>query len=161
LVTNSGAGNTVLDPNVVNAWGLTAMPGSPFWVSDNATGKSTLYTGAGQQIPLVVTVLGLNGAQGTPIGIVGNPVSADFVVTDNGKSGQAIFIFATLDGTISGWNPGVGGTNATIAKDRSDVGAVYSGRAIGSNGGHNFLFAADDGANRGIDVFDATFQLVD
>jgi uncharacterized protein (TIGR03118 family) len=83
------------------------------------------------------------------------------MVTDDGKSGHAIFIFATLDGTISGWNPGVGGTNATIAKDRSDAGAVYSGLAIGSNGGHNFLFAADDGPNRRIDVFDAAFQLVD
>ena len=160
LVTNSGTGGTVQDPNLVNAWGLVALPGSPFWVSDNLTGKSTLYTGAGQQIPLVVTVPGLNGAQGTPTGIVGNPVSTDFSVTENGKSGHAIFIFATLDGTISGWNPGVGGTNATIAKDRSDVGAVYSGLAIGSNGGHNFLLAADDGPNRRIDVFDATFQLV-
>jgi uncharacterized protein (TIGR03118 family) len=161
LVTNSGAGGTVLDTNLVNAWGLVALPGSPFWVSDNATGKSTLYTGAGQQIPLVVTVPGLNGAQGTPTGIVGNPVSTDFIVTDSGKSGHAIFIFATLDGTISGWNPGVGGVNATIAKDRSDVGAVYTGLAIGNNGGHNFLFASDDGPNRRIDVFDATFQLVD
>jgi uncharacterized protein (TIGR03118 family) len=158
LVTNSGGGGTDLDTNLVNAWGLTALPGSPFWVSDNATGKSKLYTGTGQQIPLV-TVTGLNGAQGTPTGTVGNPVSTDFIVTDDGKSGHAIFIFATLDGTISGWNPGVGGTNATIAKDRSDVGAVYSGLTIGSNGGHNFLFAADDGPNRRIDVFDARFQL--
>ena len=55
----------------MNAWGLAALPGSPFWVSDNATGKSTLYTGTGQQIPLMVTVPGLNGAQGTPTGIVG------------------------------------------------------------------------------------------
>jgi uncharacterized protein (TIGR03118 family) len=161
LVTDSGAGGTVADGNLVNAWGLTALPGSPFWVSDNATGKSTLYTGAGQKIPLVVTVPGLLGTQGTPTGIVGNPVPTDFIITENGKSAHAIFIFATLDGTISGWNPNVGGLSATIAKDRSDAGAVYTGLAIGSNQGHNFLFAADGGANRRIDVFDATFHLAD
>jgi hypothetical protein len=49
LVTNSGVGGTVLDTNLVNAWGLTALPGSPFWVSDNATGKSTLYTAPGNR----------------------------------------------------------------------------------------------------------------
>ena len=85
LVTNSGDGGTVLDTNLVNAWSLTALPGSPFWVSDNGAGKSTLYTGTGQQIPLLVTVTGLNGAQGTPTGIVGNLVSTDFIVTDDGN----------------------------------------------------------------------------
>jgi uncharacterized protein (TIGR03118 family) len=160
LVTDTGVGGTLADPTLVNAWGLTALPTSPFWVSDNATGKSTLYTGAGQKLGLTVVVPAVNGGHGTPTGIVGNTTS-DFVVSENGKSGNAIFIFATQDGTISGWNPGVGGTKATIGADRSGAGASYTGLAIGSSKGQNFLLAADDGPNRRIDVFDSTFTLVD
>ncbi len=51
------------------------------------------------------------GTLGTPTGIVGNisPKAADFPVTENGNSFPALFIFATLDGTISAWNPMVDG----------------------------------------------------
>jgi uncharacterized protein (TIGR03118 family) len=90
--------------------------------------------------------------------------STDFTITDpvTHKSGRAIFIFATLDGTISGWNPGVGpgGDTATIAADRSGAGATYTGLAFATNRGQNFLYAADDGTNRRIDMFDSTFTLV-
>jgi len=44
LVTNSGTGSTVPDPNLVNGWGLVSTSTSPFWVSDNGTGVSTLYS---------------------------------------------------------------------------------------------------------------------
>ena len=166
LVTDTGVGGTLQDKTLVNAWGLTALPASPFWVSDNVTGQSTLYTGTGGKIPLTVAIPAAKGGQGTPTGIVGNTNPSDFIVSENGKSGRAIFIFATLDGTISGWNPGVAGisagtSHATIAADRSGVGAVYTGLAIGSSNGKNFLFAADDGPNRRIDVFDSTFTPVD
>ena len=164
LVTDSGGGGTPADPDLVNAWGLVALPATPFWVSDNGTGKSTLYTGTGAKIGLTVTIRAAAGGQGTPTGIVGNS-TADFVITENDISEPALFIFATFDGTISGWNPKVdgiisGASHATIAKDRSGFGAVYTGLAIGSNSGNNFLFAADDGPNRRVDVFDAGFNLV-
>src|SRR5438876_2992566 len=103
-------------------------------------------------------------------GTVGNisPNATDFTVTENGKSGRSLFIFATLDGTISGWNPGVdgidpntGASHATLASDRSNVGAVYTGLAIATNkAGQTFLYAADDGPNRRIDIFNDTFSLV-
>ena len=160
LVTDTGTTTNPADPSLVNAWGLVALPSSPFWVSDNATGLSTLYTGTGAKIPLTVVVPGANGGQGTPTGIVGNITASDFVVSANGKSGKAIFIFATLDGTISGWNPGVGGTNATIAVPASATnGASYSGLAIANNGGDPLLYAADDSANRKVDVYTSSFQL--
>src|SRR5258705_84040 len=80
---------------------------------------------------------------------------------------RGIFIFATLDGTISGWNPAVdGGTglsHATIPTggDRSSVGAVYTGLAIAVNtSGKAFLYAADDGPNSRVDMFDGTFTFV-
>jgi uncharacterized protein (TIGR03118 family) len=166
LVTDKGAGGTLADSNLVNAWGLTALPLTPFWISDNATGQSTLYTGAGGKIGLTVAIPAANGGQGTPTGIVGNTTASDFVVSENGKSGKALFIFATLDGTIRGWSPAVvppkaGISHATIGADRSKFGAVYTGLAIGSSNGENFLFAADDGPNRRVDVFNSTFALMD
>ena len=170
LVTDTGVGGTLADPTLVNAWGLTALATSPFWVSDNVTGQSTLYTGAGGKIGLTVAIRTANGGQGTPTGIVGNTTSGDFAVSENGPSGKvsgkALFIFATLDGTISGWSPVVappkaGISHATIGADRSEFGAVYTGLALGSNNGENFLFAADGGPNRRVDVFDGAFKLVD
>ncbi len=154
------------DPDLVNGWGLTRSGGSPFWVSDEGTGKSTLYNGAGQKIGLIVTIPPApNGAaKGTPTGDVfnitlGNPVPS-FSVSNGVKSGTAIFLFATLDGTISGWSPGVDGTHALIAADRSKNGAVYTGLAITSDASGDFLYAADNGPNSRIDVFDKNFKLM-
>src|SRR5271169_3261853 len=48
------AANT--DPNLKNPWGMSFSPTSPFWVSDQGAGVSTLYTGTGSSIPLVVTI---------------------------------------------------------------------------------------------------------
>src|SRR5438309_12059189 len=45
-----------IDPNLVNAWGLTASPTSPWWIADNGTSVSTLYRADGSIVPLVVQV---------------------------------------------------------------------------------------------------------
>ena len=137
LVSNQQGVVPNTDPHLVNAWGLVALPTSPWWVSDNGTGFSTLYTGTGQQIPLFVTVPPAPGQPagtlGTPTGIVGNISTnpTDFTITENGVSEPSVFIFATLDGTISGWNRVIGGatgaSHATRAVDRSSAGAVYTG----------------------------------
>src|SRR6266513_636087 len=171
LVSNGPGPAPFTDPHLVNAWGLVALPTSPWWVSDNGTGFSTLYNGAGQQVQLFVTVPPAQtrpaGTLGTPTGIVGNisTNATDFTITENGQSKPSVFIFATLDGTISGWNPAIGGatgnSHATIAADRSDVGAVYTGLAIATNqAGQTFLYAADGGPNRRGDMFDGTFTPV-
>ena len=34
------------DPNLVNPWGMSSSPTSPFWVSDNHTGSRRCTTGA-------------------------------------------------------------------------------------------------------------------
>src|SRR6266446_4272444 len=143
LVSNQSGVATFTDSHLVNGWGLVALPTSPWWVSDNGTGFSTLYTAAGQQIQLFVTVPPAPtepaGTLGTPTGIVGNisTNATDFTITENGVSRPSVFIFATLDGTISGWNPAIGGatgnSHATLAADRSDVGASYTGLAIAIN----------------------------
>jgi uncharacterized protein (TIGR03118 family) len=146
----------VTDPNLVNPWGIVPNPNGPFWVNDNGTGLSTLYGGDGQPASLVVTVPSPDPtAMSSPTGIVFNSTS-DFVVDGNGASGPAFFIFATEDGTISGWNPTVNLNNAILKVDNSAAGAVYKGLALGSNSQGNFLYATNfhDGT---VDVFDSTF----
>ena len=174
LVANAPDSNLVTkDANLVNGWGLTRAPklppvlpnGSPFWVSDNSTGKSTLYTGAGQKLGLVVTIPpAAGGTKGSPTGTVFNITltnqTPSFSVSNGVKSGTAIFIFSTLDGTISGWSPGVDGTHALMAFDGSSMGSVYTGLAVTSDASGDFLYAADNGPNSRIDVFDKNLKLI-
>lgn len=174
LFSNTGTAQNPADLDLINGWGLVSTATSPFWVSDNGTGKSTLYSVSNTiqglkatKLGLVVTIPSAAGGPGTPTGIVANEsarTSTDFTVTDpiTHKSGRAAFIFSTFDGTISGWNPNVGpgGNTATIAVDRSGDGAIYTGLAFGTSGGHNFIYAADDGPNSRVDMFDSTFTLV-
>ena len=153
LVSNQVGQAAHTDPLLVNAWGLVHTPTSPFWISDQGSGWSTLYTGTGAKVPLEVEIPSANGAgTGSPTGIVWNG-SNEFQV----KGWASIFIFATLDGTISGWAPQSDPNNAIIAATKS--GAVYTGLAITSNASGNFLFAADN-ANNTVDVYDGTFKLV-
>ena len=143
------------DSLLVNAWGLTYAPGNPFWVSDNGTGWATLYDGQGTPQATQVVVPAFNGTSGgTPTGIVYNG-SQEF----NVQGWPAIFLFATLDGTISGWAPQSNPTLAIVAVNNWASGAVYTGLAITSNTSGNFLFAADT-ANNKVDIYDGSFNFV-
>jgi uncharacterized protein (TIGR03118 family) len=155
LVSNQFGAAHHDDPLLVNAWGLTYGPGSPFWISDNKTGWSTLYNGAGVPQSLQVIVPSASGrGPGSPTGIVFNG-SSDFKI----KSQSTFFLFATLDGTISGWAPKANIAEAMIVVDNSKSGASYTGLAITSNASGNLLFAAD-AVNNKVDVYDGTFKLV-
>jgi uncharacterized protein (TIGR03118 family) len=155
------------DPNLVNPWGLSHSPTSPWWISDNGMGVSTLYRGNGQAVPLVVTIPPPMGGTppATPTGNVFNSVNGTnpgaFVVGENGKSGPSLFIFATEDGTISGWNRTVDLTNAILAVDRSTVGAgaVYKGLAFSATEDGVFLYATNFRFGT-VEMFDANFNLV-
>lgn len=155
----------VTDPNLVNSWGIVHGPTTPFWIADNGTGVSTLYNGAGTPFPvgspLVVTIPpphdSLAGATAAPTGIVFNP-TAGFAVAKGNVSGAALFLFATEDGTISGWNRNVDPTNAILEVDKSP-GAVYKGLAMGSNASGDFLYATNFRAGT-VDVFNSQFHQV-
>jgi uncharacterized protein (TIGR03118 family) len=161
------------DKNLVNPWGLSHNPTGPWWVSDNGTGLATLYNGNGRKFPvgspLVVTIappLGSPaGTTAAPTGNIFNPVNStnpdDFVVKEGNVSGPSIFMFATEDGTISGWNPTVDLTHSIIAVDRSGVGAgaVYKGLAFGQSGGSDFIYATNFRFGT-VEQFDANFKLV-
>jgi uncharacterized protein (TIGR03118 family) len=127
LVSDVPGAAKFVDPDLVNAWGLTSSATSPWWVANNGTGTATLYDSAGVKFPLTVRV------PGKPTGIVFNG-DTGFIVTNGADSGTARFIFASEDGTISGWNPAVPppppATQAFVAVDNSAAGAVYKGLAI-------------------------------
>jgi uncharacterized protein (TIGR03118 family) len=155
LVSNQVGTARHTDPLMVNAWGLAYGPGGPFWISDAGSGWSTLYNGHGVAKSLQVVVPSASGAgPGSPTGIVFNG-SSDFQV----QGWTAFFLFATLDGTISGWAPQSNPNEAIIAVNNSASGAVYTGLAITSKPSGNFLYAADV-ANNKVDVYDGTFNLV-
>jgi uncharacterized protein (TIGR03118 family) len=155
LVSNQVGAARHTDPMSVNAWGLVHGPGGPFWVSDEGSGWSTLYDGQGVKKGLQVLIPSESGAgPGSPTGIVFNG-SSDFQV----QGWTAFFLFATLDGTISGWAPQSNPNDAIIAVDNSASGASYTGLAITSKPSGNFLYAADV-ANNKVDVYDGSFNFV-
>ena len=195
----------VQDPNLVNPWGISESSGSPFWISDNNAGVSTLYNVPGtNNTPVSINSLVVSiptpgdplGSTGTPTGTVFNTDSGamgGFQVSGVDKNGNpisapAIFLFATEDGTLVGWNPAVNpvgfdptkaGTYGIIAVDNSgnnftnpdpnqQTGAVYKGLTIATSatpiiaGDPNstaLLYASNFRAGT-IDVYDAAFHKV-
>jgi uncharacterized protein (TIGR03118 family) len=182
----------VTDPNLKNPWGLTRSPtGSPWWVGNNNSGTSTLFSGAGTPINIFPADPhpdsngnGINspfnnfimvpppafapGTQSAPTGVVFNGSPTDFLLAP-GK--PAIFLFATEDGTISGWNPAVNvaagsnppSVNAVLEVDNSDKGspnsAVYKGMTSGEIEGKRFLYVTNFRSAH-VEVYDTNFQRV-
>jgi uncharacterized protein (TIGR03118 family) len=154
-----------VDPNLINPWGVSFAPTSPYWVSDNNSGFSTLYTAAGVQVspPSPVTIADA-ASPANPTGQVFNGNSSLFIVTNglpptdpNFKSGSANFIFDTENGTISGRSGAVAASQSFIAVDNSASGEVYKGLAIATNANGTFLYAANFNSGK-VDVFDSSFK---
>lgn len=139
------AANT--DPNLSNPWGVSFSPTSPFWVSNQVTGNSTLYGPTGNIVPLVVTT-----PPGGPTGQVFNATGQFQEANGN----PAVFMFATLAGTIDAWN-GANGTSAQVVATTAN--AAFTGLALANNGTANFLYAANAAGGR-INVFDSSFNPV-
>ncbi len=159
--TAVGAAATI-DPNLQGAWGIAQSATGPWWVNDFNNGLSTLYTGAGATQSLVVKIPPADPTKsksGTPTGIVFNGSSTEFVLPDGRP---AAFLFATVDGLIAGWNPGVSNSTAEVAVNQSS-GSAFLGLTLAQAtvGGRtaNYLYATDFKA-RAIDVFDANFNHV-
>ena len=155
LVSNQFGQASHDDPLNVNAWGLVRAGGSPWWVADNGSGWSTLYNGTGVKQGLIVEVPPAPaGAVGSATGAVFNG-SQEFPV----QGWASLFLFDTLDGTISGWAPQADLHNAIIAVDNSASGVSYTALAITSKPSGNVLFAADN-ANNKVDMYDGGFKLL-
>jgi len=152
LVSNTAGVATTTDPQLLNPWGISVLPGQDFWIADNNSGVSTLYDQNGDKdTGLVVTIPGAtsqpnpdnNCSPGCPTGTVANASGSYF----NGGS----FIFDTEDGLVVYWN---GSSNtAIIGKDNSATGAVYKGLAlVGTD-----LLAANFNSGK-VDVYDQNFN---
>jgi uncharacterized protein (TIGR03118 family) len=134
LVTDDQTVNSAqtTDTSLKNAWGISASPSSPFWVSDNGTGKSTIY----QVDPTTNTTTKLGLEMTIPGGVTGQAYN-DAASQFNGDR----FLFASEDGTLAGWRSSLG-TNAEVLQLASDSN-VYKGAALASSGGHSYLYAAN------------------
>jgi uncharacterized protein (TIGR03118 family) len=167
LVSDGFVPAPTIDPNLINPWGLAHSATSPFWVSDNGTGVTTVYTGAGAKVNVggldAITIATPPGqtSPASPTGDVFNIAGSGFNITSGGVTGSSVFIFATEDGTISGWSPNVDIASSVLAVDNSQggAGAVYKGLAIGQTEDGTFLYAANF-RNGTVDVFDQNFQQV-
>jgi uncharacterized protein (TIGR03118 family) len=153
----------VLDPLMVNPWGISATASSPFWIANNGTSSTQLVRGdvAGTPVVLNAGMPTVSLPGGLPTGTVANTTAADFVLPGACASPpcRAAFLFSSITGNIIGWSPNApaaGSTTGVIAS--SNPGHVYTGLALANNGAGNFLYAADF-ANGRIDVFNSTFAL--
>jgi uncharacterized protein (TIGR03118 family) len=162
LVSDTPGMAAVTDPNLVNPWGLSRSSGSPWWISDNGPGLTTLYSGTGAIIPLVVTIPpadSSSGAGGTPTGQIFNGTS-DFQLA---SGAPARFIFVTEDGTVSGWNPAVNAASAVIMVNTKSA-SVFKGVAVATvtdpvMGALNFLYVADFRKGH-VNVYDTSFHRI-
>jgi uncharacterized protein (TIGR03118 family) len=150
LVSNTAGLATTTDPQLLNPWGISVLPGQDFWIANNNSGTSTLYDAQGNKNALVVTIPGAtknpngNCSPGCPTGNVANGNGSYF--------GGGSFIFDTEDGLIANWT---GASSAVVAFDNSASGAVYKGLALLNS---TFLLAANFNSGK-VDVFDQNFNL--
>jgi uncharacterized protein (TIGR03118 family) len=161
LVADRPGVAAVTDSNLVNPWGLARSSGSPWWISDNGPGLSTLYTGTGTIESLVVAIppADTNSSTGTPTGAIFNGGNGFQLAA--GK--PAVFLFVTEDGTISGWNPGVNPKAAVIVVNEKEK-SVFKGATIAEAdvpwvGPTSFLYVADFRRAR-IQIYDSSFNHV-
>jgi uncharacterized protein (TIGR03118 family) len=162
LVADTSGKAAVTDPHLVNPWGMSRSSSSPWWISDNGMGLATLYGATGTPSALVVTIPPgdtSSGASGTPTGQIFNGTTS-FALA---PGFPARFIFATEDGTISGWNSGVKPTTAVIMVNTKSA-SVFKGLAVATVtdptiGAMNFLYAADFRKGR-VQVYDSNFQSI-
>jgi len=158
LISNGTIPADLTDPNLINAWGLVSGPTTPWWISDNGSGDTTLYNVATGVIPATFTVPGAGGQQGNPTGVVFNGGTGFVVNNGVGAPSPARFIFASEDGTLSAFK---GAPIVTVVPNAQAPahGAIYKGLAIDSATAGSFLYATDF-HNANVDIFDSSFHAV-
>jgi uncharacterized protein (TIGR03118 family) len=154
-----------VDPNLVNPWGVAASATGPLWVSDNGTGVTTIYNGTGAAVTVAghtaITIAAPPGQSdpSSPTGQVFNSAGTGFNVSEGGHAASSVFMFATEDGTISGWSPTVDSGSSILAVDHSGDGAVYKGLTMLQTAGGPLLYAANFHSGQ-VEVYDSHFAQV-
>src|ERR1043165_4958547 len=143
LISDIAGFAPVLDPLLVNPWGMTVRGTSPFWIANNGTSTTQLVKGdvGGAPVVLNSSPQTVNIPGGLPTGAVGNSTLEFTLIPPGGGAPAASnFIFDSITGNITAWN---GASGATAQNVVSMPGHVWTGLAIGSNAGGNRLYAAD------------------
>ena len=157
LISDQAGHAPLVDPKLVNAWGLALSPDAgPLWVANNGTNTATVYAGGVNGATPVKTSLEVTIPGGAPTGQVFNN-STGFVIPPSGTrpAGKAVFLFASEGGDITAWSPAVSSRAAVVVAHVD--GAIYKGLAILHFGSTALLLAADFHNGR-LDVFDAWFH---
>jgi uncharacterized protein (TIGR03118 family) len=163
LVSNIPGLTAIVDPTLVNPWGVSFAGGSPIWTSNQGTQTANLYPVMGSTgvSPTLFTVnvppAGASGPTGqvaNALAIAMNPAAGFDVGGVGGNGAPALFIFANLNGSISAWN---NSPHTQAITQVTVAGASYTGLAI--NNANTELFAANDKAGT-IDVFNSSFTQV-
>jgi len=139
------------DTNLVNAWGIAFAPNGPFWIGNNGSGTSTLY--AVTNDPTGVPHVTKNARVVT---IPGNGSVTGLINNSTPGFNTNLFIFASGDGTISGWRPALGNA-AEVLTTRNT--ALYTGLALASNNAGPILLAANFREGT-VDEYNASLQLI-
>jgi len=162
LVSDISGIAQVQDTNLVNAWGISFHPTFPFWVSDNGTGVTTLYsvTNDASGVPhgsaTPSTAIGIPGAGPAVISIPGAGNVTGQVANNSTEFNSDIFLFVSEDGTVSGWRPGIGTAAETLA---TRTNATYKGVTLATVGTNTVLLAANFHEGT-LDVYDGNSQLL-
>ena len=172
LVSDQSGLARYTDPNLLDGWGMAELPGGGFIVADALSGFVIFYGRDGRTLRSPVTVPAASslppGTPGSPSGLVVNPTS-EFVISKDGKSAPALYLFSTLDGLICGWNPAVDPDNAIIIIDNSNESpfpASYTDLSMARNKrGRMTLYVTDSGisptqSNNVVAMYDGNFNLI-
>jgi uncharacterized protein (TIGR03118 family) len=150
------------DANLKNTWGLARGDTTPWWIANNGTASTSVYTGAGTRVD--IGGLAAQGVPGEPTGAVFSGIAGQFQVGTTASPttlGTSNFIFDGEDGTISAWR--IGSTAALVTVDMSSAGAVFKGLAISNGASGPRLYATDFAQGAGhsrVDVFDGSWNPV-
>jgi uncharacterized protein (TIGR03118 family) len=169
LISDGSVPATKNDPNLVNPWGLSSSPTGRLWIAENGAGVASVdsVTGSGTTTNVIppVTIPGPAGTdKSSPTGQVFNSFANDFKLSDGSP---ATFLFATEDGTISGWNTAAGKSATTVVDNSKNAalgdattkdGAVYKGMDIGKSDAGATLYAANF-RHGTVDMYDTNFKL--
>ncbi len=158
LVADQAGSALLQNPNLVNPWGVVVgAPNGNFVVADNGSAAASQYQGLASGGALSAAVPAISVPGGFPTAEVIN-TTGDFAIANpgGGPSAPATYLFATQTGRLAAWNSSLSPSGQAITA-ASVAGADFTGLALGSSGGHNYLYAADF-QNGKIDVFDGAFH---
>ncbi len=173
LISDGSVPALMTDPNLINPWGVSYSPTSPFWISENGSGVTSIDSVTGGTVtlnaipPVTIAPATPGGDPAAPTGQVFNSFadSGAFTLQDGSP---ATFLFATEDGTISGWNKAAGAESSITVNESANpadgsealgLGAVYKGLAIAPTDDGPMLYATNF-RHGTVDMFDKNFNQV-